>query len=345
MSDFSRKFKETHTPTRSRLVFGEGIFLEQNSHILDGAILVTQGGPKDQLPAALVERAAQVILAESLEASDLERMTIETSPNRPVVGIGGGVVMDTAKWLGWSHDSPLFLVPSSTSVDASVTNAVAVRDNGVVKYRGFAEPVAIYVDASLIRTAPLSVNRAGIGDLLSIHTAVWDWQLGAQAGVATFEESIAARATNILETTIHAAEKIAEISNDGIETLMLGYSDINDLTLAMGHAQMEEGSEHYFAYLVEQQTGRSFVHGELVTLGTVLMSRLQENSSEMVEQAADRAKVRWRPQELLLSREVLVEVLKGLPEFVQHQKYPHSVLNSTVMTDLVIECLLEGLEV
>jgi glycerol dehydrogenase-like iron-containing ADH family enzyme len=142
---------------------------------------------------------------------------------------------------------------------------------------------------------------------------------------------------------LHDADEIANVSERGVVTLMSGYCDINDMTVAQGHAQMEEGSEHYFAYLAEKLTGRNFVHGELVVLGAVLMSRWQENREELVLDAASRAKVRWRPDEIGITSGELRSIIRELPAFVVESAFPYSVVNERTLSKTESDRLTKGL--
>jgi glycerol-1-phosphate dehydrogenase [NAD(P)+] len=330
-------------PTKELVTIGTDILTRELMNVEPGFTLITQDGPIASVDGKVLERAGKVLLATSLDADVLTRAVEMTPENLPVVGVGGGVVMDTAKWIGWSHQTPLYLVPSSISVDASVTNMVAVRDGGGVHYQGFAIPKRVVVDVTLVRTAPIHLNRAGIGDLLSIHTGLFDWRLGALAGTVSFNSDIAQVAESILAATLHDAEEIARVSERGVVTLMSGYCDVNDMTVAQGHAQMEEGSEHYFAYLAEKLTGRNFVHGELVVLGAVLMSRWQENRDDVVMGAATRAKVRWRPDDIGISASELRSIIRELPRFVVETALPYSVINERTLSRSEMESLTKGL--
>jgi glycerol-1-phosphate dehydrogenase [NAD(P)+] len=330
-------------PTKDLVKFGSGILAFELAQLNAGFTLVSQEAPRNALDAEVLDRVGTFIDATALDADVLQDVLKIAPADQAVVGVGGGVVMDTAKWVGWSHHVPLYLAPSSISVDASVTNMVAVREGGVVRYQGFAIPKRVIVDVDIIRTAPIHLNRAGIGDLLSIHTGSFDWHLGAVAGTVNFDADVAEAAAAILEATIRAAEEIAVVSESGVVTLMSGYCEINDMTVTQGHAQMEEGSEHYFAYLAEQVTGRSFVHGELVVLGAVLMSRWQENDESLVLDAATRAKVRWQPEEIGLSSDELRTILYELPAFVVEMGLPYSVINERSLSTSEIGDVVKGL--
>jgi len=70
---------------------------------------------------------------------------------------------------------------------ASLGEAPAVSSQ--VRYVGAATPDPLIADWDLIRTAPPHLNAAGAGDLLSIHTACWDWELAVRAGRSEFPAS------------------------------------------------------------------------------------------------------------------------------------------------------------
>ena len=67
-------------------------------------------------------------------------------------------------------------IPTVLSVNAFVTPATGIRINREVKYVGITSPDPLIIDYDILRTAPQSLNIAGIGDLLSIHTASFDWE-------------------------------------------------------------------------------------------------------------------------------------------------------------------------
>ena len=328
-------------PTREVLSFGSGRLSEALLKIKSGFVVVSQSGPLSALGEDALVRAGYVLDASSLDSTSLERLVSAVPRGPTIVGIGGGVVMDSAKWLAFSTGAPLILAPSILSVDACVTNTVAVRENGEVRYRGFVQADQIILDFDLVRSAPERLNRAGVGDLLSIHTALWDWKAGDRSGSAHFDDAVSRQATAILESAEAMAEAIHVVNDDALRAVLIGYANVNDLTVACGHAQMEEGSEHYLAYFVEKLTGRSYVHGELVTLGTILMSYLQDNEPLRIREIADRAGVEWTPVQLELSRQTLDDALVGFKEFAAQSNFPFSVVTEGDLGRGAIETLLD----
>ena len=310
---------------------------------LDGPwALVTQAEPLALLPPGLIDTAAAVRTVTSLAAAELEALADGLPPGtRWVVGLGGGMALDAAKWCAWRRGARLLLAPGIVSVDAMVTNTVAVREGGGVVYRGFVVADRIVVDPALIRRAPARLNRAGVGDLLSIQTGLADWRLGAQAGSIAFDEEVAGAAAAVLDRVEAVAPEIGAVSAAGLETMVRAYAEVNALCLRVGHSGPEEGSEHYFGYRVEGVTGRSFVHGELIGLGTVLMATLQANDPARAVRILDACRVAWRPEDQALERDVLVAALAGLPAFVRARGLPHSIVDEADLSPASAAALLD----
>jgi len=119
----------------------------------------------------------QSVSAWNMDLEYLEKTASSMHVSSTVVGVGGGTALDTAKFLAWKHGATLIQVPTITSVDAGFTDAIGVRVNGNVQYVGKIMPEMVVLDFPLIRSAPKHLNRAGVGDILSCHTGLFDWKL------------------------------------------------------------------------------------------------------------------------------------------------------------------------
>ena len=70
------------------------------------------------------------------------------------IGLGGGQAIDAAKYFAWRLDRPLHQFPTSLSVDAMYGQRAGVRENGMVRYVGWAVPECVYFDYGILETAP-----------------------------------------------------------------------------------------------------------------------------------------------------------------------------------------------
>jgi glycerol dehydrogenase-like iron-containing ADH family enzyme len=325
------------------VLVGRGILPHIVASVEPPYALVTQPEPLAVIDEAVRAGAASTVMANSLDEAFLEGAAASQPPLRTVVGIGGGMAMDVAKYLAWRRATKLVLAPSIVSVDASVTNTIAVRRGGRVEYDGFVVADPIVVDLELIARAPARLNRAGVGDLLSIQTGRFDWALGARAGAIAFDADVDAQAAEVLEELYGIADEIALVSDQAIEHIVRAYVRVNALLLEVGHSGPEEGSEHYFGYATEAVTGRSFVHGELIGLGIVLMSGLQSNDQARAAAFLDRCRVEWRPARLGLDEATLTRVLTDLPSFVRTAGLPHSIIDERPPDATMVAALLASI--
>lgn len=254
-----------------------------------------------------------------------------------VIGLGGGSAMDTAKWIGWRTGLPLYQVPSLPSVNACFTRMTALRDAGGVRYEGNAIPDKVLVDFELFEAAAPELVRGGIGDVLSCHTARFDWQLGAAAGRdAPWDETQATMSLTYLDELERLAPALAAGEEDGIIRLMECHRDIGWRCHKLGHARFEEGSEHFFAYSFEEVTGRTIMHGELVTLGVLIMSAIQGNDPDRPRRIVDAARMRSSLDELEVTWDEVVASLRRTPSFVEEQGLWFSIANGLVVDDDVL---------
>ena len=117
------------------------------------------------------------------------------------------------------------------------------------------------------------------------------------------------------------------MSDQALEMLVRAYIANNVACLEAATAQPEEGSEHFWAYHVEYLTGRHFVHGELVSLGVLVMATLQGNEPHRVRAFLDRTGVRYQPAEIGLTREEFARSLAELHAYTAAEQFWYTIIN------------------
>jgi glycerol dehydrogenase-like iron-containing ADH family enzyme len=118
---------------------------------------------------------------ERADKDYLDMLASSLPPQVEVVyGVGGGLVSDVAKYLGWAKSLPVIVVPTALSQDGFLTALVAARIGGTVEYITTGPASKLIVDWEVIRNAPSYLRGAGITELLTIVTGLLDWRYAAE---------------------------------------------------------------------------------------------------------------------------------------------------------------------
>ena len=261
----------------------------------------------------------KVVNVKSVELSWIENQIKDLPDFDTIVGIGGGMAIDVAKYISWKLKKRLVSIPTILSVDAFTTPSAGVRNNHDVQYLGNATPNPLIIDYNILRTAPKELNIAGIGDLFSIHTASFDWTYANSKGKSEYPYSDKAimGGEKILEFIYNNIGNIRENNNNGLRAIVEAYISLNTICLPLDHFRIEEGSEHYLFYELEERLKRPFIHGNIIGLGIYLLSRLQNNDPKFITQMMNDSGLVYHPYLMNIQKKDLVNSLLNLKKFVR----------------------------
>ncbi|WP_114747869.1 iron-containing alcohol dehydrogenase [Pleomorphovibrio marinus] len=286
----------------------------------------------------------QVVFTSSMEAERLEVEHQKLKSFDIAIGMGGGVAMDIAKFHAWKGGKNLYQLPTAISMDAMFSYPIALRYQGRVSYVGEKIPDKIFCDFDILLKAPKIYNRSGICDLLSCHTALFDWKLSEKMGKSKIDYPLKKATESLLKEVVKRVDEISEVTESSIRFLMEGFQFVAEENFRVGHCQYEEGSEHFFYYCLEAITGKTFLHGQVINLGILLMSILQENQVENIIDVLKRAKVPIYPSSMNISYQEIEQVLFTCNDYVKEKSYPYSILNHKKVTNEYVEKALTVLK-
>ena len=264
-----------------------------------------------------------------------------------VYGIGGGLAIDTAKYVASANGLPLVALPTILSTDAFLTKATGVRENGCVRYLPSKAPDTVIVDMDILCNAPAPIRTSGAADVLSIATAIWDWQEAEKMGVNPPNQRLTPQAidmaNSLLQTLLDNAREIGRGTPTGLKLLLDLLCMEVQLCYLCGHSRVEEGSEHYFAYAIEDHltsatettNGGTFLHGELVGLGILLMAVLQSQPWTQYRHALECLQINYCPS--AVARDDIAETLINLSDYVAHHQLPYTVATTLRITPDIAE--------
>lgn len=262
-----------------------------------------------------------------------DRMSVEKLAKRQMsvkVGyaVGGGMVIDTARFLAKKWGLELICIPTIISSDAFLVDCTGLRENGCVTYVPSKRADRILLDWELLKKVQLKYHISGCGDVLSIYTGVYDWEYANKLEVARQDElysrSIAIVANGILDSLFSEVEEIKRGTKRGIEFIITSLGMEVQLCNFYGNSRPEEGGEHFFTYCIENKIPH-FLHGEMVCFGILITAYLQGQRWEKIKYFMDDISLNYRPNGLRKSS--VVETLQELPSYVKKHKLRHSIYN------------------
>lgn len=299
-----------------------------------GAVALVTSGPAwaavaDKLRLNVVWRydaqAAEEALWEAASAS---------LRGEVVYAVGGGLAADVAKYLAARHRLPLVCLPTALSVDAFLTWASGVRRAGCVYYIETKPPERLIIDFDVLAAAPEAVRAAGICDVLSIATGLWDWRYAHERGQNPPEMAyipyVDAIAQGILQGALDCAEAAGRGDPQGLKQLLDCLALEVQLCNQIGHSRPEEGSEHYFAYSVENIMGKGLPHGDLVGPGIVLLAGLQGQDTAPLKRALAACRIPLTN----IPHEVIMTTLRGLPAYSRRHGLAYGIAHDLTEDDL-----------
>ena len=138
----------------------------------------------------------QTIYVDGNTKADMTALA-EACAGEVIYGIGGGLAIDTAKYVAAANGLPLIALPTILSTDAFLTNATGVRENGCVHYLPSKAPDTVIIDMEVLCNAPAPMRASGAADVLSIATAIWDWQEAEKMGANPPTQQVTPQAIDI----------------------------------------------------------------------------------------------------------------------------------------------------
>ena len=219
---------------------------------------------------------------------ELENRIKELGEFDIVVAFGGGTAIDQAKFFGSRLNKKVIVIPTMISTNAYATDKVALYENNKKVTLLAKDPDIILLDKEILKRSTLK-NVYGLVDVLSIYTALNDWDLAIEYNNEDISIEYSYAHKLLLETLSfinnHTYEEIINDTHKIFE--LVGKAGI--ITDIYGSGKPESGSEHLFAK--ELEAIKRVPHAISVSNGILLMSLLQNKFSEEVLSAIRKLRV------------------------------------------------------
>ena len=192
-----------------------------------------------------------------------------------VIGIGGGKVIDTAKYAAHINNIPCISIPTSISNDG-ICSPVSVLKEKQNKYisLGATMPIALLVPLHIIERSGNESLISGVGDLLSNLSAIEDWKL-ANKETNEYIDDYAVMISENSALSVFFQIKNYILQNKSKNQFLKENLKIIIESIALSGIAMEvsgtsrpaSGAEHLISHAIDELFGGLKPHGIQVAFG------------------------------------------------------------------------------
>lgn len=198
------------------------------------------------------------ISAEKSQANDV-RQLVEQQDFDLILGVGGGRVLDTAKYVASRTSLNYLAIPTVVSNDGLASPISILYTDGSSRSYGASTPMGILLDRNVIRQANPEFVYSGVGDIISNFSALLDWKLAIQNGKErpnSFAKLLAETAvSNLIELPI-------EPTSDRYIEMYVNSIILCGLSMAIsGNSRPCSGAEHLLSHAIVQSGLSQQSHG------------------------------------------------------------------------------------
>lgn len=185
------------------------------------------------------------------------------------VAVGGGTVIDVAKYSSFKENIPFVSVPTVASHDGISSARASIKS----KDRSFSyearPPTLVIGDIETMSKAPKRFAISGACDLVSNRTAVLDWYLSQRITGEHVSEYASALANLTADSMINARNDIAVDALTRTYTVFKGLISSSMAMCIAGSSRPASGAEHLISHRLDRISSKPAMHGEQCGLMSV----------------------------------------------------------------------------
>ena len=234
---------------------------------------------------SVLRHKAKAVLSDIVENSDevnvgrIKSVIKKNDPNL-VMGFGGGKVLDVAKLAAGTQHVRFISVPTTLSNDGLASPVSVIKDahNIPVSHITF-PPHGVIIDIDIVKNAPRRHLLAGVGDLMSNLSAVFDARLAQQKKIESIDE-------NALSLAEAGGLKLLALKTRDIgssiflRNLAQGLIKSGFAMCIWGTSRPASGSEHKISHAIDHYfPARKALHGEQVGIAALFTMAMQHNEA------------------------------------------------------------------
>ena len=192
-----------------------------------------------------------------------------------LVSVGSGSITDTTRVVAAKVKLPQVCIGTAPSMDGYTSSICPLTYRGVKIHRPGKCPEIIICDTDILKTAPMDMVCAGVGDVLGKYIAKADWKIGRAINDEVYCDVCGEIVTDALERLLNNIDEIKARSEKGIrlltEALLLSGMTIMIIGHTRAVASVEHNVAHYWEMMQMFRGKPAPGHGASVGVSTLLV--------------------------------------------------------------------------
>ncbi len=192
-----------------------------------------------------------------------------------LVAVGSGSITDTTRVNAARTGLPFVSVGTAPSMDGYTSVVAPLTFKGLKIHRHGPCPEIIVCDTEILKTAPLPMVQAGVGDVLGKYIAKCDWKIGNIINDEPYCFVCGEIVTDAIEKLLANIDEIRERTEKGIQILIEALLLAGITIMIVGHtravASVEHNVAHYWEMMQMLRGKEAPSHGASVGVATLLV--------------------------------------------------------------------------
>lgn len=230
-----------------------------------------------QLNACDIKTVTYVLKAGKLEPNEQAVGSLMLHYNAEcdlIIGIGSGVINDLCKLLAHQTKNPYIIVATAPSMDGYASPSSSMLRDGLKVSIPTKRADVIVADLNIVKKAPMSMLKAGLGDMLAKYVGICEWRIGHVITGEAYDEEIANSVRQALKKCVEHADGLINRDEDAVRSVFEGLILTGEAMEKAGVSRPASGAEHYFSHIWDMRGLEFGTSVELHGLQCAIMTRL-----------------------------------------------------------------------
>ncbi|OLS27573.1 MAG: Glycerol-1-phosphate dehydrogenase [NAD(P)+] [Candidatus Heimdallarchaeota archaeon LC_3] len=270
-----------------------------------------------------------IVVKKPREDLDQYLETIKDFSPKNLILLGDATTIDYGKFLLKTVDQnqresiEWISIPSTPESDSVCSPFIFLdqNDQGEQFLGQVSTPLAVVADTSLITQAPEKLLSAGIGDLLSRQTSIWDWKLANRLRGEPISDFVVAVSSETIDILKRQLQGMASEHEEATPVIMKALLIAGFLTGFAADLRSCYGSEHMFAQALDAQEPGKSSHGERVGLGTIMMASIQGQDWRKIKESLDQFNLPTTASNVSYKTSSIIKALINAVDFPKGQQF------------------------